>query len=208
MTTRMLGAPIARKEDPRFLTGNGNYIDDIELPGMLHAAILRSPHAHARILTIDSSAALVIEGVEAILTYADLGSLGERLPLLIPHPALTQPRTQYALAKDEVNYVGEAVAMVVARDRYVAEDALALIDVDYEPLPAISPADLTAAATSESELVHTDVPENIAARLVQEVGDCAAAFASAAHVFERRVQLERSTSQPIETRGVVARFDA
>src|SRR6266567_3697471 len=98
MTTRIFGAPIARKEDPRFLTGNGTYIDDIELAG-----------------------------VEAVLTYADLGTLGERLPLLIPHPALTQPRTQYALAKDEVNYAGEAVALVVARDRYVAEDALALI---------------------------------------------------------------------------------
>src|SRR5947207_148440 len=126
MTTRTFGAPIARKEDPRFLIGNGTYIDDIELPGMLHAAILRSPHAHAHILTIESSAAMALEGVEAVLTYGDLGKLGERLPLLIPHPALTQPRTQFALAKDEVNYVGEAVAMVIARDRYVAEDALAL----------------------------------------------------------------------------------
>jgi carbon-monoxide dehydrogenase large subunit len=208
MTTRIFGAPITRKEDRRFLTGAGTYVDDIDLPGMLHAAILRSPHAHARIRSIDVSQAAQLDGVAAVLTYADLGPLAGPLPLLIPHPALTHPHTQYALAKDTVRYVGEAVAMVVARDRYIAEDALELIDVDYEPLPVVSPDDLYAAVETGTPLIHEDTPNNIAAHLVQQVGDVEAAFAQAEHVFERHVRIDRSASQPLETRGVVARFDA
>jgi carbon-monoxide dehydrogenase large subunit len=208
MTTKIFGAPVARREDQRFLTGHGTYIDDIELPDMLHAAILRSPHAHARIHSIDTSRASVLDGVAAVLTYDDLGAAAGTLPLLIPHPALTHPHTQYALAKGVVRYAGEAVAMVVAADRYIAEDALDLIDVDYEPLPVISPGNLEAAVAPAAPLIHDDAPGNIAAHLVQQVGDVDAAFARATHIFQRRVQLDRSASQPIETRGVVARFDA
>ncbi len=208
MTTQIFGSPIPRQEDQRFLTGNGRYVDDIDLPDMLHAAILRSPYAHARINSIDVSSATALDGVVAVLTYKDLGIASKPLPLLIPHPALTHPRTQYALAKDVVCYVGEAVAMVVASDRYTAEDALALIDVDYEPLPVVSPANLEEAIAPGAPLVHPDVPENIAAHLVQQVGDIDAAFREAAHVFQRHVRLDRSSSQPLETRGVVARFDA
>ncbi len=208
MTTGVPGAALVRQEDRRFLTGAATYVDDIDLPDMLHAAILRSPYAHARIRSIDVSRAAALDGVSAVLTYADLGPVSQPLPLLIPHPALTQPRTQYALAKDVVRYAGEAVAMVVASDRYIAEDALELIDVDYEPLPVISPGDLGAAIAPGAPLVHADVPSNIAAHLVQRVGDIDAAFARAAHVFQRRVLLERSASQPLETRGVVARFDS
>jgi carbon-monoxide dehydrogenase large subunit len=208
MTTQIFGAPVARREDRRFLTGQGTYIDDIELPDMLHAAILRSPHAHARIHSIDTSRASALDGVAAVLTYEDLGIAAGTLPLLIPHPALTHPHTQYALAKDFVRYAGEAVAMVVAADRYIAEDALDLIDIDYEPLPVISPGNLEAAVAPGTPLIHDDALNNIAAHLVQQVGDIDAAFARAAHVFQRRVQLDRSASQPIETRGVVARFDA
>jgi len=101
---------------------------------------LRSPYAHARIISIDVSRAAALEGVEAVLTHKDLDVAAGPLPLLIPHPALTHPHTQYALAKEVVRYVGEAVAMIVACDRYVAEDALALIDVEYEPLPSSAPA--------------------------------------------------------------------
>jgi len=207
MTTQIFGAPVPRQEDRRFLTGTGTYIDDIDLPDMLHAAILRSPHAHARIRSIDTDQASRLDGVEAVLTYNDLGPLAGPLPLLIPHPALTHPHTQCALAKDVVRYVGEAVAMVVATDRYIAEDALALIDVDYDPLPVISPGDLAEAAAPNTPLVHDDTPNNIAAHLVQQVGDVDAAFARATHVFQRHVQLDRSASQPLETRGVIARFD-
>jgi carbon-monoxide dehydrogenase large subunit len=208
MTTKIFGAPVARREDQRFLTGHGTYIDDIELPNMLHAAILRSPHAHARVHSIDTSRASELDGVAAVLIHNDLGTAAGSLPLLIPHPALTHPHTQYALAKDVVRYAGEAVAIVVAADRYIAEDALDLIDVDYEPLPVISPGNLEAAVAPGVPLIHDDTPNNIAAHLVQQVGDVDAAFARATHIFQRRVQLDRSASQPIETRGVVARFDA
>ncbi|HLZ57274.1 MAG TPA: molybdopterin cofactor-binding domain-containing protein, partial [Ktedonosporobacter sp.] len=204
MSTRSFGEPILRKEDQRFLTGSGIYIDDIDLPDMLHAAIVRSPYAHARILSIDTSQAAQLDGVKAVLTYQDLTLAANPLPLLIPHPALTHPHTQYALAKDVVRYVGEAVAMVVAVDRYIAEDAASLIDVDYEPLPVISPDHLEVAASPGAPLIHEDTPRNTAAHFVQQVGDVDGAFASATHVFERRLRVDRSASQPMETRGVVA----
>jgi carbon-monoxide dehydrogenase large subunit len=208
MTTQLFGAPIKRQEDRRFLTGSGMYVDDIDLPDMLHVAILRSLYAHARINSIDVSRAAELDGVVAVLTHKDLGVAAGPLPLLIPHAALTHPHTQYALAKDTVRYVGEAVAMVVASDRYVAEDAIALIEIDYEPLPVVSPTNLTEAAASDTAPIYADTPNNIAAHLVQQVGDVDAAIARATHIFHRRVQLERSASQPLETRGVIARFDA
>jgi aerobic carbon-monoxide dehydrogenase large subunit len=208
MTTQIFGSAITRTEDPRLLTGSGSYVDDIDLPLMLHAAILRSPYAHARINSIDTSQAVALEGVFAVLTHNDLGPASNALPLLIPHPALTHPRTQYVLAKEVVNYVGEAVAMVVAEDRYLAEDALSLIEVDYEPLPVVSPAHIEDAADPTTPLIHAEVPNNIAAHLVQQVGDPDTAFAQARHVFQRQVRIDRSASQPLETRGVVARYDA
>ncbi|MGH8826451.1 MAG: xanthine dehydrogenase family protein molybdopterin-binding subunit, partial [Jiangellaceae bacterium] len=120
MTTKAFGEPIARREDPRLLTGQGRYLDDLGHDA-LAAAFVRSPHAHARITDIDVIDALDVEGLVAIYTHEDLpGRVGEPLPLLIPHPALHNGRTQYALAKDEVNHVGEAIVMVVATDRYVA----------------------------------------------------------------------------------------
>ncbi|MCG8154044.1 xanthine dehydrogenase family protein molybdopterin-binding subunit, partial [Pimelobacter simplex] len=109
MTTKMMGAKVQRVEDERLVRGTGRYVDDVALDA-LHTAVLRSPHAHARIVSIDVDAVLDVEGVHAVWTYDDLeGAMAEPLPLLIPHPTLTQGRTQYALAKDEVNYVGEAI---------------------------------------------------------------------------------------------------
>src|SRR4029078_5220323 len=122
VTTKMFGEKVQRVEDQRFLRGKGRYVDDV-LVGhdVLHAAVLRSPHAHARIVDIDVSGVLDVDGVLLVWTHDDLtGAMAEPLPLLIPHPQLTHGRTQYALAKDEVNYVGEAIAFVVATDRYVA----------------------------------------------------------------------------------------
>ena len=141
VTTKLMGQGIKRVEDQRFLRGQGRYVDDVAVGSdVLHAAVLRSPHAHARIVDIDVSEVLDVEGVHAVWTYDDLAELSapmaDPLPLLIPHPTLTHGRTQYALAKDEVNYMGEAVAFVVADDRYVAEDALSRIRVDYELLHA------------------------------------------------------------------------
>jgi len=205
MTTRMIGARIPRNEDPRLLRGLGCFVDDVHLEGVLHAAGLRSPHGHARILSIDASRARALPGVHLVLTAADLGELNQPSPLLIPHPALTQPRTQRPLATDRVRYMGEMVAFVVAEDRYVAEDAAELIDVRYEPLPAVT--ELEAALAAGSPLVHADVPANRAGRLVQRVGDPDAAFARSARVLRERLWIERSCGCPIETRGVVAHFD-
>ncbi|MEU6696372.1 aerobic carbon-monoxide dehydrogenase large subunit [Pseudonocardia sp. NPDC046786] len=209
MTTRLMGQPVARVEDRRFLLGEGRYVDDVltgpDGPGTLHAAVLRSPHAHARILDIDVSGVLDVDGVHAVYTYDDLtGPMAEPLPVLIPHPALTHGRTQYALARDEVNHVGEAIAFVVAEDRYLAEDAVDRIVVDYEVLPAVVGLD---AARAADRLVHDDVPGNVGARLEQTVGDAPAAIAAAPHRLALDLEIERSACMPMEGRGTVARWD-
>jgi carbon-monoxide dehydrogenase large subunit len=205
MPTRMFGEPVKRREDPRLLTGQGRYVDDIDLPGMLHAAFLRSPYAHARIRGIDVSKARELDGVVAVYTYDDIGPVKQRMPLLIPHPALTHPATRYALARDEVNHVGECVAMVVATSRYVAEDALELIAVDYEELPPV--VDIEAAVAPGAPLVHEELGTNVAAHYVGVVGDPERAFRDAAHVFRERLVIERSAGMPIETRAVLAQWD-
>src|SRR6478752_1822644 len=156
----MFGARVTRKEDPRLVTGGGRYLDDMG-HGALAAAFVRSPHAHARIIDIDVTDALDIDGLVAIYTHEDLpGRVGEPLPLLIPHPALSHGRTAYALAKDEVNHVGEPIVMVVARDRYLAEDACQRIRVDYEQLPVVVGIEQ---ARDGAALVHDDAPGNVAA---------------------------------------------
>jgi aerobic carbon-monoxide dehydrogenase large subunit len=205
MTTRLFGAPIARSEDPRLLRGEGRYLDDLGHEAY-EVAIVRSPHAHARIVDIDVTEALEVDGLVAIYTHEDLPPRLQRpLPLLIPHPALTHGRTQTPLADGEVNHVGEAVAMVVARDRYVAEDVRDLMRVEYEPLPAV--VGIEHAHTS-SDLVHDDVPGNLAADHTQETGDATAAIAAAPHRLSLRFDIERSASTPLEGRGVLARWDA
>lgn len=205
MATRWFGASVQRLEDPRLLRGKGTYVDDIDLPDMLAAAILRSPHAHARIVRIDSSAALALPGVHMVLTAADLGEVLEPSPLLIPHDALTEPRTQLPLALDEVRYVGEAVAMVVAENRYLAEDALDLIDVEYEPLPVVHSLEI--ASQEDAPLVHSDVPGNVAAYFAQQVGDPDQIFAQAPHVLEETFLMDRGAAMPMEGRGIVAQWD-
>jgi carbon-monoxide dehydrogenase large subunit len=184
----------------------GAYVDDIDPPDVLHAAILRSPFGHASFEHIDTAAARRYPGVRAVYTAADLGSFNQPAPLVIPHPNLTHGRTQKPLADGKVCFIGEAVAMVVAEDRYIAEDAAELIEVDWEPLPAT--VDFRHAADTDAPLVHADVPNNVAARLTQIVGDPEGAFARAAHVFEESVYIERSCGSPIEARGVVAVWDA
>ena len=204
MSTRTMGEPIARREDPRLVSGQGHYLDDLG-HGALAAAFVRSPHAHAHVVDIDVTDALDVEGLAAIYTHDDLPDrLAEPLPLLIPHPSLTHGRTPYALAKDEVNHVGEAIVMVVAADRYLAEDACERIRVEYDVLP---PVVGIAAAREASRLVHDDVPGNIAAAMVQEDGDAAAAIASAPRVLELDLEVERSASTPLEGKGVYARWD-
>ncbi|HXF81880.1 MAG TPA: xanthine dehydrogenase family protein molybdopterin-binding subunit [bacterium] len=206
MGTRYFGERVKRSEDPRLLTGRGMYVDDVKLPGVAHAAFLRSPHAHARIVRIDASRARALPGVIAVYLRADLPpALQEPLPKLIPHPALVHHKTQYALAPEKVRHVGEPVAMVVAESRYLAEDALELIEVAYDPLPAV--VDLEQAAAGKPALVHEDMGTNICAHYTQRVGHPEEAFARAAHVFRERFVVDRGTAAPMECRGVVARWE-
>ncbi|AQZ60366.1 Carbon monoxide dehydrogenase large chain parolog without usual motifs [[Actinomadura] parvosata subsp. kistnae] len=209
MTTKLFGAPVQRREDPRLLTGQGRYLDDLGRDA-LAAAFVRSPHAHARVRDIDVSGALDVEGLVAIYTWEDLPErVGRALPLLIPHPALTHGRTAYPLARDVVRHVGEPVVMVVAADRYAAEDACALIEVDYEPLKPVVGIE---EAVQGAQLVHEDVPGNVGAHLVQEVAaadgrGAREAIETSPHTLAFRLDIERSASMPLEGRGVYARWD-
>jgi aerobic carbon-monoxide dehydrogenase large subunit len=202
--TSLIGASVPRAEAGRLVRGQGAFLDDLGHEA-LAAAFVRSPHAHARITGIDVGDAGGLPGVVAVYTHADLpAGLAEPLPLLIPHPDLTHGRTPYPLAKDEVNHVGEPVVMVVAADRYLAEDAADRVEVSYEPLPPVVGLD---AARAAAHLVHPDVPGNIAGHSVQENGDARAAIAAAPHVLELDLEIERSASTPLEGRGVLARWD-
>src|SRR5437868_9141357 len=144
MGAKYFGAAVRRREDPRFLRGEGRFVDDVTLPSLLHAAFLRSPHAHARIARLDVRAARAMDGVAGVFTFADLERWLKPLPLFgAPPPGLAagvkfelRQAPQYALARERVRYVGEIVAMVVATDRARAEDALAAVEVEYTPLPA------------------------------------------------------------------------
>ena len=205
MTTKLFGEPVRRREDARLIVGRGRYLDDIG-PSALAAAFVRSPHAHARIVDIDVDGALEVEGLVAVYTYEDLpGPMAEPLPVLIPHPQLHAPRTGYSLAKDKVHHVGEPVVMVVATDRYVAEDACDRIVVSYEELPAVVGVD---AAHEARHAVHDDVPDNVAARHHQETGDVEAALAASPRTLTFTQYIERSAAMPMEGRGVHARWDA
>jgi len=206
MPTRWFGERIPRNEDPRLLTGRGMYVDDVRRPGTLHAAFYRSPHAHARILRIATDQAKALPGVVAVVTAQDLPErIRGPLPKLIPHPALVHHKTQVALAGEVVRHVGEPIALVVAESRYIAEDALELIAVEFEVLPAA--VDLEAAAKPGAPRVHADMANNIAAHHIQRAGNVEEAFAKAPHVFRERFTMDRGSSAPMETRGVVAEWD-
>jgi carbon-monoxide dehydrogenase large subunit len=206
----MIGTRTRRNEDPRLLTGRALFVDDVELPEMLHVAFLRSPHAHARLRGIDVSRALQREGVAAVYTAEDLGDYWQHGPLLVSPPPVEgmvfHQRTQVPLAKDKVRHLGEPIAVIVAESRYLAEDALADIQVDYEPLPAV--VDLERALEPAAALVHEDVGSNVAAHVVQKKGDYAAARAQADVVVRRRFSYDRGAAAAIENRGVVAQWDS
>src|SRR6516225_8938758 len=208
MTTRYFGAAIARNEDRRLLTGRALFVNDVDRPGMLHVAFLRSPHAHARLGAVDLSRVRKRPGVVAAYAADDLGDYWKPGPLLVSPPpiegAIFNQRTQVPLARGRVRHVGEPVAIVVAESRYAAEDAVADIGVEYQPLPAVT--DLQRALAPDSPQVHDDVTGNVAARIHQKKGDYDAAKQAAALVVRRR--FDRGCSAPIETRGVVADWDA
>ena len=204
---QMIGRRITRIEDAALLRGASRFIDDINAPGQLHAAFLRSPLAHARVTRIDTTAARNAPGVHAVLTYADLRPIltQDRIPLATPAGAIRFHVDPYALVDKECCYVGEPVALVVAESRRVAEDALALIELDLDPLPAVlDPVEGLAPGSPKARL---DVPDNLVARHVIDYGDTNAAFASATHRLKERFRLTKGGGHAIETRGVVARFD-
>ena len=210
MTTRYFGERIKRNEDPRLLTGQGLYVDDVQLPNMLHVAFMRSPYAHAKINHIDVSQALQRAGVVAVYTAVDLGDYWKPGPLLVSPPPVDDiifnERTQVPLAKDKVKFAGEPIVMVLAESRYIAEDALDDIQVDYEPLAAV--VDLEKALLPGSVLVHEEIGSNIAAHVVQKKGNYEVAKKNAALVIKRRFRYEHGCAAAIENRGIVAEWDA
>ncbi len=203
---KFFGAAVKRTEDPALVTGRGHYVDDIRFPGTLHACFVRSAHAHARIRSIDSSAALALPGVHLVLTHADLPApLQKPLSLLVPNPQITQLFSPQVLVKEEACYVGEPIAVVIADTRYIAEDAAALVEVDYDTLPAIS--DCLDAIAPDAPLAHVGTPSNIAARVPFSHGDNDAAFAGAPHVFKESLHTHRGGPFFMECRGLVASYD-
>ena len=199
--TDWVGRSLPRVEDAALLTGRGRFIDDLGVrPGTLHAAILRSPHAHAVIASIDAARTAALPGVAAVLTGAEVRAMSASLVVGVKAPMQCWP-----IAVDRVRYVGEPVAVVVASDRYVAEDALDLIDVRYTPLPAV--VDPVAALSSDAPVLHDGLGGNLASDRSFRYGDPEAALAQAAHRVAVEVRYPRNACTPIETYGVVAEYD-
>ncbi len=210
MTTRLFGAPIKRNEDPRLLTGQALFVDDVELPGLLHVAFLRSPFGHAKLGAVDVAAARALPGVVAVYTADDLGDYWKPGPPLVPEPPIPgtvfRRRTQVPLARGKVKHTGEPIAMIVAESRYIAEDALTLINVEYDLLPAV--VDIERALDEDAPRIHDDLDSNLAASVRQAKGDYAAAKAKADLVVKRHFVYDRGPSAAMENRGVVAQWDS
>ena len=206
-TTPHIGRRTPRAEDPFLLRGAGRFVDDLHPHGLLEAAFLRSPTAHGLIRSIDTTAARALPGVRAVYTLADLRPVltADRLPLQFPSNVLPPDISPFILAGREVAYVGEAIAMVVADHRYIAEDALPLIDVDIEQLPAAS--DCRDALAPGAPDVHVHRNGNLLIDFVQSYGDADAAVQSAPHRLTISLKQHRGGAHSIETRGLVASFD-
>jgi aerobic carbon-monoxide dehydrogenase large subunit len=207
MGAKHVGARVTRLEDPALLSGRGRFVDDVKMPGVLHACFVRSPHAHAKIVSFDAKAALIVPGVHAVITADELPETmrGTAIPMLVPNPSLASARTQTALARGEVNYVGQPVAVVIADTRYVAEDAAALMIVHYDPMDAVG--DCRDAIKQGAARAHADLASNVAATFRLAYGDSDAAFTGAAHVFEEQIWQHRGGGMAIETRAVLASHD-
>ena len=199
-----IGSRIKRKEDPRLLRGVGKYVGDIHRVGMVHAAILRSIHAHARISKVDTSQALRMEGVIGVLTAADMPGL-KTIPMRTGRIPGLERSQQFPIATTKVRYVGDPVAVVVAASRYIAEDAIELIDVAYEAVGPVTDARQSMQAGAPQ--LHDAVPNNIAANFHVDVGDVDGAFADCDLILEEEFSTQRHGAVPLETRGLVAEFD-
>src|SRR5882724_2748200 len=204
----LIGARIPRLEDGPLLIGKARYVDDIAIPGVWHAAFVRSPHPHAAVRRVDAQAALALPGVHAVLMLDDLA------PVLVQRRMLRHSNSgtpldrfwSFALADGEVSYVGEAVAIVLADDRYIAEDAAALVAVDYDVLLSVS--DCRSAVEPTAPAVRRELNSNVAASYKVAYGDAEAAFRKAAHVFHEELWQHRGAAHPIEGRGILAELRA
>src|SRR5947209_11066740 len=197
-----MGERLRRREDPRFITGQGTYVGDIRLPGMLHAAFVRCPYGHAQIARLSLDRARAMPGVRAVFSARDLPALQRTMAPVFDQPDI-QLRMPSPLAVDEIRCAGEAVAVVVADDLYRAADAADTIEVEYDRLPVV--VDVQAALAADSILVHPDVPGNVAGRMKRGYGDTAdAVFDQAPVVLREQFRAERATGASIEPRGAVA----
>jgi aerobic carbon-monoxide dehydrogenase large subunit len=199
----VIGASIPRIEDRPLLTGKGRFVDDIAMPGVRHCAFVRSAVAHALIRNVDTRAPAALPGVHAVLTVRGVmpALTDARMPTGAIGAGKTNNSTPFVLAKDEVAYVGEPIALVIADSRYLAEDAANLVEVDYEPLPVVH--DARAAIVPGSPVVRRELNSNILNTLKVAYGDVAAAFAAAAHVFSDELLQHRGCGQSMEARGVL-----
>ncbi|MGH2735494.1 MAG: xanthine dehydrogenase family protein molybdopterin-binding subunit, partial [Actinomycetota bacterium] len=215
LPARSVGTSVRRKEDARLTTGRGRYVGDIKVPGMLHAAALRSPFAHARINGIDASSALALDGVVAFYSAAEIrGKVG-----LFPEPALREVnpaakelirldiknQPMEALPTDRVLWAGQPIGYIVAEDRYVAEDALELIEVDYEPLEVA--ANVDAALAEGAPVLHPELGDNIQQTYHVFTGDVGDAMAKAAHTTKVRLSMGRQVANAMEPRGMLATYE-
>jgi carbon-monoxide dehydrogenase large subunit len=201
---RYVGRPLKRREDPRLITGAATYVDDLRLPDMLHVAILRSPHAHARIRSVSVLEARASPGVVGVFTLSDIRDRVGVIPAGKPAVEGARVPPRYPLAGEEVAFAGEPVAAVVAESAAAARDALDAIDVDYDPLPAV--VDPEGALAADAPRAHSALPDNVAFRWEVKGGDADLAFGKADRVVRQRFVSQRLIPCPIETRGVVARF--
>ena len=204
-----IGQRFKRVEDPTLLAGKGCFVDDLKLPEMLYSYILRSPHGHARIRSIDVSAALSLPGVATVVTGEEMGHVVEAMPTSFRGQGLgwemNHPK-QPLLARDKVCYMGQQVAIIVAKDPYLARDAAGLVRVDYELLPVI--VDPLEAMKEDSTPIHEDLGTNMGLRIFREGGDVEAAISGADRILRGHYEVQRISPAPVETRGIVATYDA
>ena len=200
----LVGKSVRRREDPRLITGTAVYLDDMKMPGMTHAVVVRSPHAAARIKSVNAKPALDLPGVVAVFTGADVKHLGS-VPCAASLPGLRVP-FHHLLAQERVYFSGHPVAVVVATDRYIARDAADLVEVDYEPSAAV--ADPEKALAAGAPAVHPEWPDNVAFNFHQDGGDIEAAFREAEVVVKQRITSQRLIPTALETRGVLADWHA
>ncbi len=207
-THAYIGRPLTRVEDITLLRGRGRFVDDMTLPGMLHAAFVRSPVAHARLNGIDTARAKALPGVRAVLTYRELRPLigFDRIPLALPVAVIRHHVDPSWLAEKELCFVGEPIAIVIAESRAIAEDAANRVALDYEELPPV--LDPVAGLEPGAPQARLDFADNLVARWSLAYGDADAAFAGAAHKIAQRFRIHKGGGHAIEARGVLARFDA